>query len=184
LSKADHRPLKFSSLCSTDCIEDFSCGVAEIDKWFRNNGQKDHGKYKHIVTCVYFADDTARPVGFYALSTVAQPVVSLPIGFYNPFFGDGRHYPAMHLVYLAVAKPYQGQRIGQAMMARVIREFAVIGETIGIPVMTLTPISEKVTSFYGLLGFKKFNRGTGMFLPFATALEARDQTRLLKTPSV
>jgi GNAT superfamily N-acetyltransferase len=183
LNRADPRPLKFTSHCLDDRTEQFSCGDAEIDKWFRNNGLKDHNKYKHIVTCACFADDTARLVGFYALSTVVEPSATLPHGVHSPFYGDGGHYPALHLVYLAVDKPFQNQKIGTAMMARVILEFAAIGETIGIPVMTLTPISEKVASFYRDLGFQKFKRGMGMFLPLATALAVRDQTRLRKIPS-
>jgi GNAT superfamily N-acetyltransferase len=153
---------------------DIKCGDHDIDKWYRNHSLRDHISKKHVVTCAFAADDKAKPIGFFALSTIAEEANVLPDVGYRPFHGNGLYFPCLRMVYLAVDTKHQSKGIGTVMMGRVITEFANIGEAIGLPMMTLTPLNDRVRKFYGDLGFQKFRKGFDMFLPLASAIEARD----------
>lgn len=153
----------------------FVCGEADIDKWFRAKSLKDHIRHKHIVTCAHLAPDSLHPVGFFALSTVIEEARNLPSVSYIPFFGPPHYFPWLSMVYLAVDKAHQRQGIGSTMMVRVIRDFADLGERIGLPLLILTPLNGKLADFYEKLGFERYRRGGGMFLPLQTAIDVRDQ---------
>lgn len=158
-------------------IASFRCGVQEIDTWFRSKSLKDHGNRKHIVTCAYEGDDRAKPVGFYALSTVIEEARLLPGVRYVPFFGNPNYFPCLSMVYLAVAQDRQNRGIGSTIMAKLISDFAGHGEKIGLPLLILTPVSKKAAGFYAALGFEPYNHGVGMFLSLQTAIDMRDQLR-------
>lgn len=171
----DGERISFRRHCSDISTTSFCCGDAEIDKWFRAKSLKDHDKRKHIVTCVYPTGDDARVIGFYALSTVIEEVGNLSGVSYVPFFGNPKYFPCLSMVYLAVEKSHQRQGIGSAIMVKVILDFADYGEQIGLPLLILTPLNNKVAAFYESLGFARYTRGVGMFLPLQTAIDIRDQ---------
>lgn len=114
-------------------------------------------------------------IGFYALSTVIEEAGNLPGVSYVPFFGNPKYFPCLSMVYLAVEKGHQRQGIGSAIMVKVILDFADYGEQIGLPLLILTPLNGKVATFYESLGFARYKRGPGMFLPLQTAIDMRDQ---------
>ena len=167
--------ISFRRHCSEISTTSFCCGDAEIDKWFRSKSLKDHDKRKHIVTCVHTAGDDAGVIGFYALSTVIEEARNLPGVFYVPFFGNPNYFPCLSMVYLAVQQDQQRQGIGSAIMVKVILDFAVYGEQIGLPLLILTPLDNKVAAFYESLGFERYKRGLGMFLPLQTAIDMRER---------
>ncbi|WP_081764294.1 GNAT family N-acetyltransferase [Sphingobium sp. Ant17] len=166
--------ISFRRHCSEISTTSFCCGDAEIDKWFRAKSLKDHDKRKHIVTCVHAAGDDSVVIGFYALSTVIEEAGNLPGVFYVPFFGNSKYFPCLSMVYLAVRQDQQRQGIGSAIMVKVILDFADYGEQIGLPLLILTPLNSKVAAFYESLGFERYRRGVGMFLPLQTAIDMRE----------
>lgn len=145
------------------------CGDAEIDKWFRNTAQRDHDQRKHLTTCVRF-DEEGDVAGFYSLSTIAENARNLPDVQHYPFEGN-LHFPCLQLVYLAFRQGHQGRGHGTAVLIHLIRRFAEIGETIGIPAMIVTPLNDRVMNLYSRMGFEPYLRGTRMVMPLRTAVE-------------
>lgn len=125
------------------------------------------------VTCALPANEK-RPIGFFAISTVAEEVRNLPGRRYLSFRTD-KHFPALHLVWLATDKGFQNRGLGKLMMGEVIREFAHFGERAGIPHLVLTPAEqdrEKLETFYSRLGFETYKDGESMYLSIEKALDA------------
>jgi GNAT superfamily N-acetyltransferase len=189
LHSIDCRPL-----CADTQRASFTCGDAEIDKWFRNAALKHHEARKHLVTCARFLE-SERVVGFYALSAVVEDVRKLPkasISFFS--FGSDRYFPCIQLVYLAVETALQRDKLGKTIMGYALRDFAEIGQRIGMPAMILTPLNSDAARFYHDLGFLPYEGGTRMFLPLKSVLsglsaiaqedlaaEAEEQPSLLPT---
>jgi hypothetical protein len=171
-SHAHLREIEYHSLTAETIRDGFSCGDAEIDKWFRNKSLSSHTTRKHLVTCASFADEPANVIGFYALSTVVEEVSKLPG---VPFFplNTSRFFPCLQLVYMAMRTDLQRHEDshGTAVLGEVVRTFAEIGEQIGMPAMILTPMNADASRFYKRWGFAPYDKNTKMFLPLKTALE-------------
>lgn len=110
-------------------------------------------------------------MGFYALSAVVEGARKIP-GSSVPFFrfGSEQYFPCIQLVYLAVQKELQRQSYGETIMAYALRDFAEIGQTIGMPAMIVTPLNEDAKRFYARLGFEPYDRGMRMFLPLKSVV--------------
>lgn len=166
-------PIRFVSLSHEHNCSGFTCTNREITDWVRKRASNDHAPGVMHVTCAV-PDGSARPIGFYAISTVAEEVANLPGRRYLSFRA-GRHFPALHLVWLATDKAFQNRGLGKLMMGEVIREFAHIGERAGIPHLVLTPAAQdkdKLEAFYSRLGFEPYKDGESMYLSIEKALDA------------
>src|SRR5690242_12639086 len=115
-------PLEFGPVRTSTNCRGFCCDSREIDRWFERRALKHHEGGLVTVTCAYEVGRPKRPLGFYALATVAEEVRSLP-GRYFPHRG-GDHFSALHLVWLATDKGFIRRGLGELMVGRVIRTFA------------------------------------------------------------
>lgn len=150
------------------------CRNQEIDNWFAKKALKDHDAGAVRVTCAVEPSAPHRPVGYYAVATVAEEVSNIPGTNYHPFRG-GTHFSAMQLVWLATDHAFTRRGIGSIMVGRVIRIFAEIGPTIGLPHLIVTPAVEdyeRLVAFYGRLGFLPYKDGESMYLTLALAKDA------------
>lgn len=166
-------PVRFVSLSQEHNCSGFTCANREITDWVRKRAMTDHAPGVMHVTCA-LPEDEARPIGIYAISTVAEEVRNLPGRRYLQFRG-GKHFPALHLVWLATDRYFEGRGLGKLMMGEVIREFAGIGDRAGIPHLVLTPADqdkEKLEAFYSRLGFEPYKDGESMYLSIEKALDA------------
>lgn len=161
---------------SDDPREAFSCGVAEIDKWFKGC-QSHHNKFRHRVTTVHNSDDGSI-VAFYALSIKLESERMLTSSdksaWRDSFNSSDQKFICLNLDYLAVASAHQRKFVGTVVMGRVIEEFANIAMSCGIEIMTGSAISTKIFQFYQRLGFKQygFSQHTPqMFLPALSAID-------------
>lgn len=119
-----------------------------------------------------------RPMGVYALATVAEEVSNLP-GRYH-LFRAGDFFSALQLVWLATDKAFEGRGLGELMVGRVIQTFAEIAPVIGLPHLIVLPDPkdhERLTKFYGKLGFTPYKDGEAMFLPVQAAVDAVNAER-------
>ena len=125
------------------------------------------------VTCA-IPNGENRPIGVFAVSTVAEEVANLPGRNYR-LFRSGKHFPAMHLVWLATDHGFVDRTLGSLMVGQVIRLFARVGAEIGIPHLILTPATqdkERLIRFYNDLGFQLYNDGESMHLSIDDAIDA------------
>lgn len=170
--------IEFTSLIAEHDCSGFDCANKEITQWVRKKAIKDHRPGAMHVTCA-IPKGGSRPIGIYALSTVAEEVANLPGQNYR-LFRSGKHFPALHLVWLATDKGFANQGLGKLMVGKVITIFADIGTRVGIPHLILTPAEQdkdRLTSFYESLGFETYNDDASMFLSIETARTVVDQMK-------
>lgn len=156
----------------------FQCTNREITDWVRRKAHIEHRPGLMNVTCA-IPEGGKRPIGIYALSTVAEEVSNLPGWQYRPF-RSGKHFPAMHLVWLATDIGFIDRGLGKVMVGQVIRIFAEIGARVGIPHLVLTPAvedKEKLAKFYGDLGFQPYKDEESMYLHIEDAIDAVEKAK-------
>lgn len=149
------------------------CRNSEINKWFAGKAKKEHASGAVRVTCAVEKGRHDRPIGFYALATVAEEVSNLP-GRYHPFRG-GDYFSALQLVWLAVDNGFEDLGLGSLMVGQVTRLFAQIGPVIGLPHLIVVPAEDdydRLVAFYRKLGFQPYKDGEAMFLPLPFAVDA------------
>lgn len=172
---ADLPPLEFRPLAESSRAA-FSCGVAEIDRWFKKCAKK-HSRLAHRVTTVHFENDPAI-IGFYAFSMKLTNERMLTRDEFREwglrFSVWQKDFICLNFDYLAVASNQQGRGVGTVIMGRVISEFAKVASICGIELMTGSAINEQVGAFYQRLGFIKYGHAKNspqIFLPAISALE-------------
>lgn len=115
-------------------------------------------------------------IGYFAIATAVENINKLK-GFHYHAFGEGKWFPCLHLVNVAVRDKFKRRDLGKILVGTAITIFAEIGPKIGLPHMILTPINEGVIPFYEALGFKSYDGGARMFLPLQTAVQVVEQER-------
>jgi GNAT superfamily N-acetyltransferase len=166
-------PLEFGHVHRTTNCGGFRCISRDINMWFQRRALKEHSEGLVTVTCAFEAGRLKRPLGFYALATVAEEVRSLP-GRYFPYRG-GDHFSALQLAWLATDNGFTRRGLGELMVGKVIRTFASVGPQIGLPHLIVIPDRddhERLSRFYSRLGFAPYRGGESMFLPLQSAVEA------------
>ena len=151
----------------------FRCSNGEINRWFSREALRDHTRGANHVTCATVEGAPNRPIGLYAISTVAEEVRNLP-GSYHRFRG-GDYFSAMQLVWLATDRQFEGRGLGTLMVGQVIRLFADIGPKIRLPHLIVIPAREdhdRLSRFYAGLGFTPYKDGEAMFLSVQDAVDA------------
>jgi GNAT superfamily N-acetyltransferase len=165
-------PLRYASLEPGHNCAGFKCTNREITQWVRKEAHKRHSDGSVRVTCAV-PEGSTRPIGIYALATVAEDVSNLP-GIYH-IFRASNYFSALQLVWLATDKGFTGRGLGKTLVGQVILKFVDIGSQIGLPHLIVTPAQqdkEELTDFYGELGFTPYNDGESMFLSLQAAQHA------------
>jgi GNAT superfamily N-acetyltransferase len=160
---------------SGECrIEAFSCGDAEIDKWFRNKSASDHIALRSRVTTVRL-EESGDPVGFYSICLSLEDEGFLDKAKYTSIRNRSmkKLFPSLQFQWIGVQKEHQNKGIGRIMIGRVISVFIDSVLNIGVPVMTLVARNTRVADFYQRLGFVSYggNGSTRMLLPAQSALD-------------
>jgi hypothetical protein len=162
----------YSALAADTPRDGFTCGVSEIDTWFRNKSLNDHNKHKHVVTCASFDEKPEEIIGFFVFSTVVEDAKKLTkqVPFFA--FATDRFCPCLQLVYMAMRTDLQRKEHGGIVLGEIITTFAHVGSEIGLPALILTPINDDAERFYRRKGFVSYEKryGKGMYLPLQTAI--------------
>lgn len=158
--------------------EAFSCGVAGIDRWFKESITDQIKTNRLRVWCA--VDTEERVVGFYGLSAHSVEAESAPALSRR----RERHpIPAVYLAALATDLTVQSQGLGRALMADALAKALKVSETIGTAAVILDVFEddrfEARMTFYTKLGFRPLNPTDDpkrLFLPMrdvATAYNAQ-----------
>lgn len=130
---------------------DFTCGVAALDNYIA----KSAAKYQdENVTRVYVARLDAGPkiAGFYALNSHAIDMSSLPPGESKRLPHDPTA-PAIYLSMIAVDQNFQGQGVGQFLLADALKRSEKVSEQIGTRFVVLDALNDSAARLYARLGF-------------------------------
>ena len=162
---------EFRPLVATLRREGFSCGEREIDKWFRNSAWDYHTGLRCRVTTAHAIDGTL--LGFYACSITLLEDAHLERQSPLKKHSNGRFFPTLEILYVAVQQEEQNRGVGTAIMAQIVGVFRDAASTLGVPVMTLRAINERAARLYSRMGFNRFGSPLNhlMLLPAQSVLD-------------
>lgn len=157
-------PLVIEALSASHDRKPFSCGVAALDTYIRQQARQD---IKRRISRVFVARSHDQPrliLGYYTLSSLSIDLAALPSEMSRKL---PRHpIPAALLGRLAVNENARGTGIGKMLlMDAITRTFAVSAE-IAIYAMVVDAIDAEAARFYQQYGFLSLNQdGRRLFLP-------------------
>lgn len=145
-------PFRIEALDSSHNRQEFNCGVSALDRYFRERVTQD---IRRRATACYVAVEaaTAKIAGYYTLAAGGVALAGLPA----PMIRKLPRYPSVPVAWLgrlAVAREYQGRRLGGALLwdakLRAKRsEVAVFG-------LVVDAKDEQAEAFYRHHGFTAF----------------------------
>ena len=145
----------------------FSCGVPELDAWFRQRaGQDDRRNVARVFVAV---DGALGVVGFYSLSAFSLAIEDLPeeLARRLPRYGA---IPAALIGRLGRDVRVRGQRLGELLLADAIRRTLGTGRSVAVFAIVVDAKDERAAAFYRRFGFQPFPlQPRRLFLPTATA---------------
>jgi GNAT superfamily N-acetyltransferase len=148
----------------------FSCGVAELDGWFRQRaGQDDKRNVARVFVAV---DDRRGIVGFYSLSSFTLTLTDLPEEFAKrlPRYDA---IPAALIGRLARDERVRSEGVGALLLADAVRRVLGAAQSLAVFAIVVDAKNETAADFYRKFGFVTFpNRPLRLFLPVADAVEA------------
>ena len=148
----------------------FSCGVAELDGWFRQRaGQDDKRNVARVFVAV---DDQRGIVGFYSLSSFTLTLTDLPEEFAKrlPRYDA---IPAALIGRLARDERVRSEGVGALLLADAVRRVLGAAQSLAVFAIVVDAKNETAADFYRKFGFVTFpNRPLRLFLPVADAVEA------------
>lgn len=130
-------------------LKTFSCGDAVLDGWLQNRALLNE-KNKASRTYLVFAD-TGELAGFFSISANAI-VHELLNAASRRNMPDP--VPVVLIGRLAVGLPFQGMKLGGAILSWAVGLSKRIAELGGAAFVAVHPISESAASFYRHYGFK------------------------------
>jgi len=142
-----------------------------IDKWFLKDACSRHDAFSCRVTTAHQGDDPT-PIGFYSMSLILESDKLIKGVSRINNRGQGGFYPAVHIEYLAVVEALHGQGLGTDMMQRALLSFRNAAIDLGVQVLTLVPITDKLVDYYKKLGFASYATHMGQKRMMLTAQQA------------
>jgi GNAT superfamily N-acetyltransferase len=145
----------------------FSCGEESLDRYLKTQAAQDMRRKANAVFVMVRAPTPAKVVGFFTLcaSTLSQGAIPT---------AARRHIPRYPLVSatllgrLAIAKEYQGQGIGAALLARALRKAYENASVVGSSLVVVDALGERAAQYYEAHGFVRLPDSMRLILPMVT----------------
>lgn len=151
----------------------FSCGVEQVDNFFRRTANKL--ATADNLRVFVMADAEGHVIGFYALNAHAVDYRDLPARYGRTRPGHGS-IPAAYISMIGVDSRYTGHGYGGDLLADALTRIAVAAESVGIAVVMLDVLDDGNAEFvawrkalyegYGFLPLP--SNQLRLFLPVAT----------------
>jgi GNAT superfamily N-acetyltransferase len=145
----------------------FSCGEESLDRYLKTQASQDMRRKANAVFVMVRRDAPAKIVGFFTLCAYTLSQGAMPEA-------ARRHIPRYPLVSatligrLAIAKEYQGQGIGAALLARALRKACENASVVGSSMVVVDAISDRAAQYYEAYGFIRLRDSMRLILPMAT----------------
>lgn len=151
----------------------FSCGVEQVDNFFRKTANKLSAAGNLRVFVLTAAEGGL--IGFYALNAHAVDFTDLPPRYARTRPGHGS-IPAAYISMIGVDSRYQGQGFGGDLLVDGLRRIAIAADNIGIAVIMLDVLdcgdeakTAKRKALYESYGFAALpSHPLRLYLPLAT----------------
>ncbi len=122
----------------------FDCGQEQVNHWLRTQALQ-HQEKRLSVTRVLL-DSQNRIAGFYTLATGQVDFSDLPAELAKPL--PRRALPVAVLVWLGVDQAYQGQKLGERLLAQALRDCYLAGQTFAFIAVILDCVDDRAKAFY------------------------------------
>ena len=148
----------------------FSCGVPELDRYFRRQAGQDIRRRIARVFVAAAAIAPERALGFYSLSALSIATEELPRDIARKL--PKHPMPAALIGRLAVDKAAQGIGIGKMLLMDAIHRTFAASEEIAVFAMVVDARGRNARRFYETFGFIPFPETPArLFLPLASTVE-------------
>ena len=161
---------RFEALAATHDRRSFSCGVAELDRYFQQQVTQDT---RRRVTSCFVGIVATEVAGYYTLASASIPTTEIPADLARrlPRYPT---LPAVRIGRLAVDAKYRGQGLGRALLwdaaARALR-----AEQANFTLL-VDAKDDTAVAFYRHFGFEPFITAPRiLFLPLATVAQVIEQ---------
>jgi GNAT superfamily N-acetyltransferase len=130
-------------------VEDFHCGVEELDAWLKQRALKNQqsGVSRTFVIC-----KDMRVIGYYSLAS-AQLHRAIALAKLRRNMPE--EIPAALIGRLAVDRTYQGRGLGADLVFDAVRHIAGAADHLGVRLILIHAISEAACAFYEKLGVER-----------------------------
>lgn len=139
-------------LAARDCLDQFDCGVADLDRWLRNSARVA-ASAGTAATYVLHRGETV--VGYYALAMSAVVHERAPSRLHR---GMPDPAPVVLLARLAVDRSEQGRRLGGHLLVDCLRRCVRGGAEFGARAVVVDAIDEQAEEFYRHFGFRDLDQ--------------------------
>ena len=134
-------------LTADDQLNDFDCGVDSLDDWLK---RRAYPNQVNGASRTYVVVEGKKVVGYYCLASGAMDLNDTPAAIRRTMPDP---VPVASLGRLAVAKSYQGRRLGVALLQGAVVRTAQAAGILGIRGLLVHALSVKAKTFYEHHGF-------------------------------
>lgn len=146
----------------------FTCGVEGLDRYLQTQAGQDVRRKANAVFVLSEQDAPAHILGYYNLCAMAISQGDVPET-------AGKHIPRYPLVSatligrLAVAKDWQGQRVGAVLLADALQRAFESASPLGSSMVVVDALDESGAGFYTAHGFVRLPDSLRLVLPMRLA---------------
>lgn len=175
--KLDLTKVAIQPFSASIVLNRFDCGATPLNRFLCNKAKGSVKRFEFKVN-VATLEGSRNCIGYYALQLGSD---TIPDDYKQKQRDYIKHYtsfPAVHLSYLAVHEPWQGQGLGRHLLQDVFERVADISDDVGFYALTLQSYSVDSTAFYKRLGFEEYSEGAGqpkMLYPLVSILKLLDR---------
>jgi GNAT superfamily N-acetyltransferase len=146
----------------------FRSGQARVDDWLATRALQN--QEKHLSVSRVLLDDRARIAGYYTLATGQVDFSDLPPEIVKRL--PRRQLPVAVLAWLGVEQAFQGQGLGQRLLAKALRDCYEADRTFAFIAVVLDCIDDKAKAFYRRFDFQELPGHANRLFLDARQLEA------------
>lgn len=122
----------------------FDCGQDEVNDWLRTKALQN--QEKRLSATKVLLDQDGQIAGFYTLATGQVDFGDLPSELARKL--PRRALPVAILAWLGVSRARQGQKLGDRLLARALRDCHEAGQTFAFVAVILDCVDDRAKNFY------------------------------------
>lgn len=151
------KPVVFPDGCHLATLErthrrkSFSCGETVVNEWLRSRALQH--QEKHLSTTKVLHNGEREIAGFYTLATAQVDFGDLPAELARGL--PRRALPVAIVAWLGVDQRFQGQGLGDRLLAQALRDCHAAGQTFAFIAVVLDCLHERAKSFYERWDFQE-----------------------------
>jgi len=151
----------------------FDCGQSEVTEWLRTKACQH--QEKRLSATKVLRDRNGEIAGFYTLATGQVDFSDLPPDIARKL--PRRALPVAVLAWLGVGLAYQGQKLGDLLLARALRDCHEAGQTFAFVAVILDCVDDRAKGFYQRWDFAELPGN-----PFRLFLSSQTLAAMLTQP--